>query len=494
MTTQAPPDATPRLATPRLGRNGLAQSPARAPWRLAPTVLDSPLVRLLPLLGVFVVVFLLTDPGRPSGDELPILAAAHRLLHGYYAVQGTMDSTQYLWHGPGLPAFLAPLVALRIPLAELRLTSPLLMFTAVLLFYRFLRLRLTRRGALIGAYALGLYAPGYYVLGTVAKEPLALLCAIAALDGTARYFMHGRRRHAVLAGLALGALVMTRLEYGWVVTACLVLGMTWWSVARLRHGDAPGATTAARRWTAVCAVGMLACLPWLAYTYEITHHLFYWGNSGGISLYWMSSPSANQLGEWHATHTVNTDPALAAYRPFFHYVSSLGPLRADLELQHVALVQALGHPAKYLLNLLANVGRMFLGFPFSFKLSVALVVGLALFNGALLAALIAAGVSLRRARRPLPPETMPFLLFFGLGLVVHLLPTAEPRMVVPLLPIPLWLIGQAFYRSPPGDSDMTASRASSNGCSPLFTYSRRRAERESRSNRARTPATSSRGT
>jgi hypothetical protein len=204
---------------------------------------------------------------------------------------------------------------------------------------------------------------------------------------------------------------------------------------------------------------MVACLPWLAYTYEVTHHVFYWGNSGGISLYWMSSPSASQLGEWHATHTVNTDPALAAYRPFFHHVSSLGPLRADLKLQHVALAQALGHPAKYLLNLLANVGRMFLGFPFSFRLSVALVVGLAIFNGALLAALIAAGFSLRRARRPLPPEMVPLLLFLVLGLVVHLLPTAEPRMVVPLLPVPLWLIGLAFYRRAPARSSPGARRA-----------------------------------
>lgn len=449
MSTQAPPPASARLPRPRLGQSRGVRSRVRAPGGLASTVLESPVVRLLPLLAVFVAVSLLTDTSRLNGDEAPILAAAHRLLHGYYAVQGTMDSTQYLWHGPGLPALLAPLAALGIPLAELRLTSPLLMFAAALLFYRFLRLRLSQRGALIGAYALGFYAPGYYVLGTVAKEPLALLCAIAALDGTARYLMHGQRRHALLAGLSLGALVMTRLEYGWVITGCLISGLIWWSVVRLRHGAAPVRTTAARRWTVVCAIGVLACLPWLAYTYEITHHVFYWGNSGGISLYWMSSPSASQLGEWHAAHTVNTDPALAAYRPFFHYVSSLGPLRADLKLQHVALVQALGHPAKYLLNLLANVGRMFLGFPFSFKLSIAVVVGLALFNGALLVALIAAGVSLRRARRPFPPETVPFLLFLGLGLVVHLLPTAEPRMVVPLLPIPLWLIGLAFYRRSP---------------------------------------------
>ncbi len=461
MSTQAPPPATARLARPRLGRNRVARSRPAASAHLASKIFESPFVRLLPLLAVFLVVSLLTDPSRPNGDEVPILAAAHRLLHGRYAVLGTMDSTKYLWHGPGLPALLAPLVALGVPLAELRLTSPLLMFAAVLLFYRLLQLRLSRRGALIGAYALGLYAPGYYVLGTVAKEPLALLCAIAALDGTARYVARGQRRHAVVAGLSLGVLVMTRLEYGWVIGACLISGLTWWTVTRLRLGGAPGATTAARRWSAVCALGMLACLPWLIYTYEITHHLFYWGNSGGISLYWMSSPSASQLGEWHATHTVNTDPALAAYRPFFHYVSSLGPLHADLKLQHVALIQALGHPAKYLLNLSANVGRMFLGFPFSFKLSLALVVGLGIFNGALLAGLVGGVVSLRRSRRPLPPETMPFLLFLGLGLMVHLLPTAEPRMVVPLLPVPLWLIGLAFYRRAPAHLWAHARRTNS---------------------------------
>ncbi len=477
MPTQAPRDATARLNGPRTGagprlrgasahprtRDGNREAVRRAQARdtsgVLKALLGSTVVRLLPLLALFVVYSLMTAPGRPSGDEVPIIGAAHRLLQGHYAVLGTMDSTKFLWHGPGLPALIAPLVALGIPLDALRLTSPLLMFAAALMFYRLLSLRLSRRGALIGAYAMGLYAPAYYMLGTVAKEPLALLCLIAALDGTARFMNSGRRRYAVLAGLSLAALAMTRLEYGWVIPGALICGIVWWCGARLRRG--PGRTVMARRWTAICAVGMLACLPWLAYTYAITHHVFYWGNSGGISLYWMSSPSPGQLGEWHASHTVYTDPTLAAYRPFFHYVSSLGPLQADLKLQHVALVQALGHPAKYLLNLVANVGRMFVGFPFSFTLSPAVIAGLALFNGTLIAGLIAAGISLRRARRSLPPEAGPFLLLFGLGLVVHLLPTAEPRMLVPLMPIPLWLIGQALHRRSRARTGASAASAGS---------------------------------
>jgi hypothetical protein len=407
---------------------------------------QSTLVRLLPLLALF-LIFSVIDPGHAAnGDEGPLISAAHRLLQGHYAVLGTKDGTQFLWHGPGLPALLAPLVALGVPVGGLRLTSPILMFASVLMFHRLLRLRLSPRAALIGTYALGLYGPAYYAIGTISKDPLALLLSICMLDGAARYLKHGGAHHAVIAALSFGALAMTRLEYGWVITAALVLGLAWWLAARVRNGQAPERTLSARRWTLVCALSMLVCLPWLIYTYSITAHPFYWGNSGGISLYWMASPSASQLGEWHASHTVFSSPALAAYRPLFGHLATLSPLQGDLELQHLAVAHALAHPTKYALNLVANVGRMFAGFPFPFTLPVVWVVGMIVINGALFAALLAAGLSLRRTRSPLPPETVPFLLFASLGLAVHLLPSAEPRMVLPLIPVPIWLIGQAFSR------------------------------------------------
>jgi hypothetical protein len=404
------------------------------------------LVRLLPVLALLVLVSVLMDPGRPTGDEVPLIAAAHRILQGRYAVIGTMDGTKFLWHGPGLPALLAPFVALGVPLQGLRLISPLLMFVAVLLFYRLLRLRLSRRGALIGAYALGLYAPAYYVIGTVSKDPLALVLSIGALDGTARYLKYHRPRAAVIAGLSLAALAMTRLEYGWVLAAALAVALGWWTIMRARDRRVPERTQAARRWALICALGMLACLPWLLYTYALTGRPFYWGNSGGISLYWMSSPSLNQLGEWHASHTVFANAGLAAYRPFFHYLATLGPVQGDLELQHVAVVQALAHPAKYGLNLLANVGRTFFGFPFSFTLPAAVIAGLIAFNGALLVGLVAAGTSLIRCRSRLPDEALPFVAFAVVGFCVHLFPTSEPRMMIPLIPVPIWLMSQALHR------------------------------------------------
>ena len=109
----------------------------------------------------------------------------------------------------------------------------------------------------------------------------------------------------------------------------------------------------------------------------------------------------------------------------------------------MAFVQATAHPAKYALNLAANLGRMFFGFPFSFTLSAAVIAGLILVNGMLLAGLAAAARVLARARSVLPPETIPFLMFAALGFGVHLVASAEPRMLVPIVPVAIWLIAQA---------------------------------------------------
>jgi hypothetical protein len=386
----------------------------------------------------------LLDPGPfPVGDESHFLSAARRIAEGAYADPTATNGVDFLWHGPGLPGLITPLVQLRVPLTEMRLLGPLLLFAAVVVFYRLLRLRLPRRPALLAAYALGLYAPTYETLPSLHKEPLALLLVIVAMDAGTRYARHGRPRHLAVAGLALSGLVMTRLEYGWVVTALAVVTTIWWLRERRTH---PGEAIGARRWALVAAAGVVACVPWLFYTYGLTGHLFYWGSSGGLSLYWMAQSGRGQLGQWHAVHTVFRDPRLAGYRPFFHYLKSLHPLGADLALRHAAVNAALARPGAYLVNVLANVGRIFFGLPFSFTIPVPALAGLVAFNGTLLAALGAAVAKVVRARQSLPPEAVPFLLFAGLAFAIHLLTSAEPRMLIPIVPALVWLIAHALSR------------------------------------------------
>jgi 4-amino-4-deoxy-L-arabinose transferase-like glycosyltransferase len=404
---------------------------------------------LLPLLPVYVLVWALLSPGpSPVGDEGPLLGAAKRITEGGYADTGAMNGTKFLWHGPGLPTLLSPLLALRVPLTDMRLVGPLLLFAAIVAFYRLLRLRLSRRAALVAAYALGLYAPTYQTLPSLHKEPLALLLVIVAMDAGTRYARYGRRQHLAVAGLALGWLVMTRLEYGWVLTALAAATTIWWLRERRVH---PGEAQGARRWALVAIAGFVACVPWLVYTYDLTGQLFYWGNSGGLSLYWMAQSGRGQLGQWHAVHTVFRDPRLTSYRPFFRYLKTLHPLQADMALRHAAVKAALARPYEYLINVLANVGRIFFGLPFSFTLPVAALAGLIAFNGTLLAAVGAAVVRVIRARQSLPQEALPFLLFAAIAFAVHLMTSAEPRMLIPVVPALVWLVAHALSRTARSD-------------------------------------------
>lgn len=390
-------------------------------------------VPLLPLLGAYVGVALTARAGSgPTRDEWPMLLYAHRILHGGYAVPGTHDPTTYLWHGPGVPLLLAPLVAAGVPLWAMRALGALLLFTAVVMFARLLRLRFTRRTTLIGAYALGLYPPFFTLLPWIHKETLALALVTTAGYGIARALgADGRRRHAVLAGLALGGLALTRVEYGWVVIALLAV---WIGACALSRGR----SLRARRLVLVHAIALAACVPWLAYTHALTGRALYWSNSAGLSAYWMSSPTG--LGEWHSPRSVFADRSLAPERPLFRRLRALPPVARDQRLRNVALHHAEAAPLRYARNVVANFSRMWFGAPFSVIPAVAAVL-YGLLNGLLLIALIGSAVTLARRRRGArPAEAAPLALLALLALGIHLLPSAEPRMLMPLIPLALWPI------------------------------------------------------
>ena len=397
-------------------------------------------MRLAPLLVLYVVVGLLAQPGaEPVRDEPALLAAAERLLHhGQLAGTGTdTDQRAFLWHGPGLVVLLVPLVALDVPLAAMRLTSPLLLFVAVALFHRLLRMRLDRRAALAWTYALGLYAPFAIVLGTIQKEPLAIALVVAAMLACTHAFPADRRVAMPGAGLALAALAMVRPEYGGVVPALLAVAAL--SLLRRR---VPARIARGRVW--VAAVAALACVPWLAFTHERTGQVLYWSASSGLSLFWMSPTLPGETGQWHSPVRVFRDPALAPYRPLFARLDEVHPLASDLELRRRAVENIRAQPLRYARNLAANAARLVVFSPTRPGQQPGEIAVLALANGALLAGLAWAARQLWRRRRSALPETAPFALFVLLGVLIHVPPSASPRMLMPLVPVLVWLVARGW--------------------------------------------------
>lgn len=417
------------------------------------------LALFLPLLALYLVAWA-AFPARPD-DEASYVDLAQRLTQGTY-VTGNDDAlldddptSPDLWFGPGLPALLAPLVAVDAPLSVLRLTGPLLLFGAMLLFHVLARERWGPRVGLMATYALGLYLPFLGLLPNLHSEVLAILFVTAAMLGIARYLARGGAAYFALGAAALAGLALTRVAYGWVLTiVLLVLGLVW----LVRRSSAVG------RAVPVVAAALVLCLPWLAYTYTKTDRLLVWGNSGSLSLYWMASPHAGDLGDWHQAHLVFTDSALAPHRDFFESLRGLTLAEQNAEIEREALRNIAESPGSYAENVVANLSRMFFNFPYSRTEEQLNDLFYVVPNSLVLVALGFCAIVLLPRRRSLPPETGVFVALGGVALVLHALVATYPRMLMPVVPLIVWLttlalveVGLVRLEAPPRTRARTES-------------------------------------
>jgi hypothetical protein len=243
---------------------------------------------------------------------------------------------------------------------------------------------------------------------------------------TTLFLRTGALRYGLLAAGALAYLAMTRLEYGWVLIGSLLVCGVWWLFTR---------GTVARRGVAMMAVAVVLCVPWLAYTQHLTHKTLYWGNSGGLSLYWMASPFSKDLGEPHTVHEVFTNPNLAKNRPYFRGIAQLDAVSHDTRLTKDAVKRIKKHPGRYAERLVFNFSRFWFRAPFSYESFGAKAFFYAIPGALLLLSLVLAGANFVRRRRSLPAELMPFVVLAALGLLVHLAVAGYPRSIEPLVPV-----------------------------------------------------------
>ncbi len=66
-------------------------------------------------------------------------------------------------------------------------------------------------------------------------------------------------------------------------------------------------------------MALIWCVPYLLMTYSLTGKPFYWGSSGGLSLYWMSTPYDTEMGDWFSKIDVKERPELFHHRDFLSW-------------------------------------------------------------------------------------------------------------------------------------------------------------------------------
>jgi hypothetical protein len=385
-------------------------------------------------------------PKHPS-DEAGYWTLAGNLVHGDYTGLGWRPANPVpspdphrpdLWFGPGFPLVLTPFSALGIGLGAARLVDPLVLFAAVLAFYALLRRRLAPLPASAGSIAFGLYFPFYSLLPNLHSEPLAILLSVIVLYAVTAYLETGATRYAALGGLAVAWLAVTRVEYGWVATLALVGCVVWWLLWR---------STRARRAATTFAVGLVLCVPWLVFTYTVTHRPFLWGNSGPLSLYWMSSPYPQDLGDWRggAHEIVVSDPRLAPHRPLFIRLAKLDPDEQNRQLERTAWRNIRDHPRKYLENVAANLSRLSFDTPFSDKPEGLNTLFYLVPNAILLGLLAVVVAFVAVGRRGWPIEAPVVAIFGASSLLTHAVVAGYPRMLMPAIPLAFWFVAVGLH-------------------------------------------------
>ena len=307
------------------------------------------LIRLMPLLIVYVVIVLVGSSNLFSGDEGRYVMYAKNLAKGYYSPPDDV----YLWNGPGYPLVLLPFILLKLPWITAKLLNPLFLFGAVIYFYFLLRFYMKERAALFYSYLLGSYFPFCRYIHMLLTEQVVLMLVC----GFAYHFCRlcrGKRflwGHIFLASFYLSFLALTKIYFGYVIlSGLLIFFMLYIQQKKLAY----------KKTFLVYLVSFVLCSPYLFYTYSLTDKVLYWGNSGGLSLYLMSSPAEEEYGDWQSR---NSEHHQKDYMDF----KGLSNLERDDAFKKRAIQNIRIYPVKYMKNWFANIGRLWFNYPFSYQ-------------------------------------------------------------------------------------------------------------------------------
>ncbi|MGA3086706.1 MAG: glycosyltransferase family 39 protein [Thermodesulfobacteriota bacterium] len=389
-------------------------------------------LKFMPLLLLYIFIIMIFSDNSLFFDESRYLMFANNLSHGYYSPHTKIN----LWNGPGYPLILLPIVLLKLPWLCARLLNALFFFGAVLFFNRTLRLYLEDRPAFYFSYLLGLYPLFIRHLPLLYTETLVLFL----ICGFIFYFCRANRSpgaawvEVILAGVFAGYLALTKVFFGHV----LLLGLVAFAIF---YGWKKKKTF--KKTSLVYLLALVVCSPYLLYTYSLTGKIFYWGDAGGLSLYCMSTPFKEELGDYFGPTKIEDNlPWIKNHEKFFNEeIFPRPPIQQDEVFKKQAIRNILDHPMKIFMNWLANIGRLLFNYPYSYT-SQKLSTYIYMIPNMFLVVMMAFSIyPTYRARKWIPFEIYALLAFGLLAFGGSSLLSAYVRQFLPLIPICfLWVI------------------------------------------------------
>ncbi len=168
----------------------------------------------------------------------------------------------------------------------------------------------------------------------------------------------------------MGILALTKIVFGYVIVSVICIFIISYFLTK---------NVSVLNLSGIFILAVILCIPYLVYTHSLTGKVFYWGSNGAEKLYWMSTPYANEYGDWF-TYEATVDPRNKSNRKFTRDLTVLSENHADFYekvalhsgiekdrlLKEKAIENIKAHPVKYFKNWMASVGRYLFNFPYSY--------------------------------------------------------------------------------------------------------------------------------
>lgn len=326
----------------------------------------SPWVLFLPFLAIYLFIALNFQETGLIGDEKRYLYHAEMIVNGRYSPE---PPNIEIWNAPGYPLFIAPLVGLfDNPISAIKIQNAITLYLSVVIMFLLLIRLVKREHAFWGAFVFATYFLVWKSLPYVLTEIFTIFLFVLILDAAEKTFRSTASRKQMLwLAFLICSLAMTKVLFGYVITVSVFL----WGILYLLKWDHSSITLKAMR---IHALAFLFCIPWLIYTYSLTGKVFYWSTAGGSSIYWMSNPNKEELGEWMDSDfksALGVEGAIEKYsanhKAKIDTIKQLqGAVNKDAQYKNWAIQNIKTKPQKYALNVFSNVGRFFFNYPFAY--------------------------------------------------------------------------------------------------------------------------------
>lgn len=336
----------------------------------------SPYFIFFPFLLFYAYVIVINKWPTLYGDEIRYVDFAHNLIHGFYSPPMPHIN---LWNGPGYPLVLYPFIKWKIPVLYITLLNALYQYLAVVFLYKAIKLITSHKTALIFSLLLAVYPNVLAILPILYTEALTFLLISLLIYSVTLCYTRQSYNYVFMAGLVLGFLTLTKVIFGYVLFICIAAGV----VMLLFKKNRPYYV----KMVSILLLAITVTIPYLSYTQHLTGKLFYWGDAGGMSLYWMSSPYEHEYGDWKVPDLTNnqypsgfvSEQAIKQLKKNhateLNFILKHNEMEQDQLFKQFAIRNIETHPLKFITNYYYNVARMLFNFPYSYSSQDGAIVG-----------------------------------------------------------------------------------------------------------------------